>query len=735
MACEGLLEQRTRKFVKCLGVITMILLVASSCTAQAPAASPSPNDIWLQYMNKYPGLLDEFGRLFEKLSHGLQYPLPRNESRLLQLLPDSTVYLAFPNYGEVTHQALDIFHQELQGSAALRNWWQHSEVAATGPKLEDFLTKFSQFSQYLGPEIAVSGAMQGKGPSVLIVAEVRKPGVNEFLEQVTEELAGKSQPFVRVLDPQELAAASNISPSEKFFVLVRPDFIVGAPELAALRNFSAQLDQGRSGFVSTPFGQRIARSYEGGATTLTAVDLHKIVSQIPIGNPQDLKTFEGTGFADVKYLVWEHKTVAGRSIVQTELSFTGPRRGVAAWLAKPGPMGSLDFASPNSVMLSSVLLTNPGQIFQDVKAIATASNPNAFAALATFEQAVKLNLKDDLLSQLGGELMVEFVSAAPPKPVWRAALRVTDPTYLQQTLNTLLSATHFPAEHSDKAGVTYYSVQIPNPPTIREIVYAFVDGYWLIASSHEALAEAVQLHKSGGSLGKSKEFLASLPPGHESGASALIYQDPLAMSAIRLEQLSPDAAGYLAKLIGKAKPAVTCAYAEETAIRGASTSVTLDAGMVLMVAAISIPNLLRSRSAANEASAVGSIRTVNTAEITYAASYPQRRYAPDLATLGPGPGKNNGSSPDHANLIDASLANASCTAGAWCTKSGYRFSITAACAQKLCKEYVVAATPVSNDTGTRNFCSTSDGIIRFKSGAAITEPINLSECRTWSPLQ
>ena len=196
------------------------------------------------------------------------------------------------------------------------------------------------------------------------------------------------------------------------------------------------------------------------------------------------------------------------------------------------------------------------------------------------------------------------------------------------------------------------------------------------------------------------------------------------MSAMRLEQLSPDAARYLANLIGKAKPAVTCAYAEETAIRGASTSVTLDAGMVLVVAAISIPNLLRSRSAANEASAVGSIRT-----------YPQRLFAPDLATLGPGPGENNGSSPDHANLIDASLANASCTAGAWCTKSGYRFSITAACTQKLCKEYVVAAAPVSNDTGTRNFCSASDGVIRFKSGAAITEPINLSECRTWSPLQ
>ena len=405
-----------------------------------------------------------------------------------------------------SHIRLDIFHQELKDNPALSNWWQHSEVAATGPKVEDFLTKFSQFSQYVGPEIVVSGAMQGKEPSVLIVAEARKPGVTKFLEQVTEELAGKSKPFVRVLDPKELAAASNSSPSEKFFVLVRPDFIVGAPELTALRDFSAQLDRGGSGFVSTPFGQRIARSYEGGATTLTAVDLHKIVSQIPIANPRDQKTFADTGFADVKYLVWEHKTVAGQSIAEAELSFTGPRHGMAAWLAKPGPMGSLDFASPNSIMLSSVLLTNPGQIFEDVKAIATVTNPNAFAALATFEQALKVSLKDDLLRQLGGELMVELVSVAPPKPVWRAALRVTDPSHLQQTLNGLLAATHIPAEHSDEAGVTYYSVQIPNPPTTREIAYAFVDGYWLIASSHEALAEAIELHKSGESVGNPRNF-------------------------------------------------------------------------------------------------------------------------------------------------------------------------------------------------------------------------------------
>ena len=58
---------------------------------------------------------------------------------------------------------------------------------------------------------------------------------------------------------------------------------------------------------------------------------------------------------------------------------------------------------------------------------------------------------------------------------------------------------------------------------------------------------------------------------------------------------------------------------------------------LLIVPAILIPNLLRSRIAANEASAISAVRTVNTAQISYSTNYPAKGYAVDLATLGPGP--------------------------------------------------------------------------------------------------
>src|SRR6202007_2412441 len=134
--------------------------------------------------------------------------------------------------------------------------------------------------------------------------------------------------------------------------------------------------------------------------------------------------------------------------------------GLAAWLAAPGPMGSLDFASPNAIFVSSVLLTKPAHIFDDIQAMASATNPNAFAALSIFEQAFKVNLKDDLLSQLSGEITLEVDKASAPMPAWKAILRVNDANRLQQALSTLLAAAHMTGLQIEDGGVTYHMVRI-----------------------------------------------------------------------------------------------------------------------------------------------------------------------------------------------------------------------------------------------------------------------------------
>src|SRR5947208_7830755 len=92
--------------------------------------------------------------------------------------------------------------------------------------------------------------------------------------------------------------------------------------------------------------------------------------------------------------------------------------------------------------------------------------------------------------------------------------------------------------------------------------------------------------------------------------------------------------------------------------------------IILIIAAIAIPNLLRSRIAANEASAVGSIRSINTSQVTYASTYPDAGFAPALVNLGP----ISGTSPTSAaaGLLDGVLGCGTQP----CAKSGYKFNVT-----------------------------------------------------------
>ena len=724
-------------FGKSVAFLFAAVLLASACGAQAGQDTGTPQQDWAQELDaKYPGLLTEFGHLFEKLQHEVQFPGARAESRLLPLLPESTMsYAAFPNYGGAASQSLAVFRQELKESSVLREWWQHGQLAAVGPKIEDSLEKFSQISQYLGDEISVSGTMEGREPNLLIVAEIRKPGLKKFLQQMITELAGKSKSGVRVLEPQELAALETKRGADELLILVRSDYVVGALDAATLRKFNARLDQTSRGFAATPFGHRVERAYAGGVTTLAAADMQQILKQVPPGPGPEQKPFEQSGFADMKYLVWEHTRLNGQTVSQAELSFTGPRRAAAAWLAKPAPLGSLDFVSPKAILVSSLVLANPARIFDDVKAMTSASNASAFAGIAQMEQVLKLSLRDDLLNCLGGEITLELDSITPPKPGWRAILKVSDTKHLQQSLSSLLTTTQFRTEEFEDGGVTITTLNIPSGQTPISLGYAFMDGYWIIGSGREAVAEAIRLHSGGASLGKSKKFLAALPPGHSAEASALLYQDPIAMASLKLRGFSPQMAESLAQMSSESVPGLITLYGEESAIREASRGGDFDVAAVLIVAAIAIPNLLRSKMAANEASAVGMTRTVNTAQITYEATYPKRGFAPDLASLGPDPRQPDIMSPDHANFINETLGNASCTGDAWCTKSGYQFRLSALCKLRVCKEYVIVATPVDANTGTRSFCSTSDGVIHHKVGPPVTTPVSVSECRAWAPLQ
>ena len=132
--------------------------------------------------------------------------------------------------------------------------------------------------------------------------------------------------------------------------------------------------------------------------------------------------------------------------------------------------------------------------------------------------------------------------------------------------------------------------------------------------------------------------------------------------------------------------------------------------IILIIAAIAIPNLLRARIAANESSAVASVRTVNTAQITYNSSYSTVGFAASLGALA----GTSCAPPNSAGacLIDTMLAGGS--------KSGYSFGISNTAGSPVSAYNIIAAPLQPNQTGVRYFCSFADAVVRVNPTTAIS---------------
>jgi len=143
--------------------------------------------------------------------------------------------------------------------------------------------------------------------------------------------------------------------------------------------------------------------------------------------------------------------------------------------------------------------------------------------------------------------------------------------------------------------------------------------------------------------------------------------------------------------------------------------------IILIIAAIAIPNLLRARIAANESSAVAALRTLNTAQISYNSAYPTAGYSSTLGALA----GTSCTPPDSTSacLIDTVLSGG--------TKSGYLFTLGGTGSGTPVSQYTVSADPqVANQTGVRYFCSIADAVVRSGS-ASLASSCSVST----SPLQ
>jgi type IV pilus assembly protein PilA len=721
---------------------------ATARKRSAEKPKSEPDMAWIEDALKDPELMKATGQLSQRLVNELQFPAARTQSRILpRLSAPVAFYFAVPNYGQTLHQAQEIFQQELRGSPALQNFLHKNKLDADEPKMEEELQKVYEITQYLGDEVVITGTMNGEKPNFVVAAEVKKPGLKAFLEQTYQQFQKTGEKPLRIFDPQQLAAFNGAD--QEGGLLIRPDFIIGSDSIATLRKFSSQLDTGGGAqpFTATPLGKKLAQSYQNGTFTVLAMNLQPFLDLIPQSPPQTRLMLEKTGFGDMNYLLAASTMEGKDSVNEMELAFQGPRHGVASWIAAPAPLGSLDFLSPKSLVAEAIRLKSPAQIFDDIVELA---GPNALAMLPQMEAQMNVSLKQDILNKLGGEIAFEMqnppdmeADASPghatAAPNFKVVLSVSDPAGLQQTLKRLLATAPMESGERVENGVTFYTLSPPSANgASTEFNYFFLDGYLVVTSNHALAQEAVRLHRGGESLARSSDIVAH---GRPVKASALAYQNTGSFLASMLKQMPTGTAGLqLWQALGavESKPTLFLGYADETSMRGVSSnSVATNASMGLIVAAIAIPNLLRSRMAANEAAAASTLRTVNTAQITYVTSYPAKGYAPSLATLGPGANgdcSESNVSAAHACLLNNVVGNASCTAGKWCEKNGYRFSVRGVCTPARCSSYTVTATPLNEGTGGKSFCSTTDAVIRQQAGAPLTAPLTAAECKAWKPI-
>ncbi len=490
---------------------------------------PIQNEIaWSKNSAKYLALLGDFA-LLQKQIEAIPGPGLRYSSELLPYVPDHTaVYASIPNISATLGEASQLFEERLQQSPALRAWWKEQQHGK-GPKISDVVGQLQRFSSYLGDEIVFAVARDGANySSPVVLAKVRQPGLENFLQTEMKRLTtDRTQPaLVVVRDPMAASPATG----RPLLVYVKNDVFVASPDMAELRGAVGRLqNSSASHFSETPLYQQVVHSYQQGAGWLLCADMEQIVAaHVHEGSEQA----KATGIGDVRYLMMERREVGGKTENRAALTFASDRRGIASWLAAPGPMGALEFVSPEASMVNAAVTKNPRSIMEEMFAMAS-GDPNFAGELAKFESKTGVSVLDDISAPLGGEIAFAFDGPVLPTPRWKVIFEVYDPARMQSTVGKLVESYNREAKPTDGSlqvtqqqtgSQTYYTIRNSRQPNF-ELDYAYVDSYLIAAPDVATVAKAIRDHQSGNTLTHSQTFQALLPNDEHTNFSAIFYHN------------------------------------------------------------------------------------------------------------------------------------------------------------------------------------------------------------------
>jgi hypothetical protein len=497
---------------------------------------------WSRDRDRYYSLLQQLAAVRSSIDK-IQLPDLRYSSKILPHLPANTVfYAAIPNLSQYLGNAEQVLRQKMAESPELRG------LSANTAGFSEVLDKLRAGSEYLGDEIVMvmAAGANGEAKHPVFFAEVKRPGFQEFLKA------------------QGLAAS----------VETRNGITVFGPAQGDVQQFVQGLELANGGFLDTPFYTRIAEAYRDGAGLLLCADL----SRMSGGNGTPM--LEGA-----RYFIAEQKEVDHKMEARASLGFDKARTGMAAWLAEPAPMGSLDYVSPDATLVASFVVKNPAGI---VDALTGVVNRKA-SELGSNGAAIQ----SELGAALGGEFTFAVDGPLMPVPSWKLVAEVYDPAKVQaalqkgvDTLNRSSGKTGADAWKTSQEtvdGRVYYAITGNGGP-LMEAHYTFADGYLIGGPSRALVSRALQVKTSGASVTHSAKFVSMLPRDHFANFSAVFYENlgtTLAPIAGLMGAFTNGNAEQQKMLqgLGNVKPTLIAAYGEPSALTIASGDNVLGAGL------------------------------------------------------------------------------------------------------------------------------------------------------------
>jgi hypothetical protein len=500
---------------------------------------------WSRNASQYARILSGLASVNTDLRN-IDQPGARYSTHLLDLMPESTVvYAALPNIANSIAESHRIIQERMSHNEALRQWWE-KEQAGKRQNMDQVVETIRQFGSYLGDEIAVSVSMDEKAEpgEPLVLAELKNSaGFREFLEQEITKYSGDQDAKTKlgfVQDPKNFVPEAD-NKNERLFIWIQDNLFAASPKLEQLQGLQAVISGGgRSSFTATSFRGRIAQVYQEGAGLVVAANLEKVVEQTksertkgPEGEKHE-NALKQLGVLSVKYFVFDQKDVNGKTNTQASLSFNDTQRGIPAWLAAPGPMGSLEYISPDANVVAGFVVKNPVSMVDDLLGVMETVQPDLRKMLDQQQAARGFDIRNDIAAPLGGEFAFAIDGPILPTPSWKLVFEVNDPAHLQQALEKVVSEVNKEAakfgrngltwQQADLGGRKYYTLKSSDFGFL-EVNYTYANGYLIVGPSRALVERALTVQESGFSLLRSAKFTAGLPADGNANFSAVFYHN------------------------------------------------------------------------------------------------------------------------------------------------------------------------------------------------------------------